>query len=795
MYHRSFPTKSVPTVSAPVSTPSVKIKSSASMHGSMRVETKLVCCAIDFGTSGTGFAFRDIAGVVLPSAVLSIWQYTSSPKTLTEVIIKETPTGPVVIAFGIEARNMVKNMDDEERRGIYHFRQFKMQLEGEGDRNKQLSDAEFPHRTMSLERVIQKVVEFVRDQAMTQMSRFFPNLSETSVQWVVTVPAIWDQAARLMMRDTCLQAHLSDVMIALEPEAASLAIRKDLQSELTPGTVYLMVDAGGGTVDITVHQYLSPTELRELYPPSGGMWGSTKVNSDVISFIGSIFDERGDVIEQAKQDADWLVLEDDIETKKISAEVGYIQNLGVLCIKNALVKLNKPTFSALIDKWNLSHPEQQVKNLQNMKLRLPPSVFNDLITKQAQITSNHVQHLINEIPLETKVLPKVFMVGGFAASSIYRNFIQKALPDHVVKWPNNPISAVLEGAVEFGIQPMSITQRCVPYTYAVLTSELASKHPGQLTFLTEQGQKRCHVLKTFVRYRDNLEIEEPTSATFYPLTPTQETVLFSVFKSKKKDILYPNDPDVFLVKGGLEVRNIPNVGARVEERAINVTLKFGATLIHVEAEATGSSASWSESIYSNPLSQPLYHIAFCLDESGSMKGTKWEELKEAVNAFVTRRLEKFPDGNCGDTACIVTYSSTARIRRPNGPLSSLQRHPLHSRSGGGTSFAAGLKLCDTALMQARGTNNFGGRTPILILMSDGLCKNGLAEMKLIHSHYKDCGLKTFVVGFGTDVDTAQLESLAAAVGGYISFGRNGTELLHAFTHISSSLCSQFFNSV
>lgn len=76
--------------------------------------------------------------------------------------------------------------------------------------------------------------------------------------------------------------------MALEPEAASLCCRDVrlllasktnlslLQHEqaangrnFEPGTRFVVVDAGGGTVDITVHQVRDATTVAEVCAPSG----------------------------------------------------------------------------------------------------------------------------------------------------------------------------------------------------------------------------------------------------------------------------------------------------------------------------------------------------------------------------------------------------------------------------------------------------------------------------------------------------------------------------------------------
>jgi hypothetical protein len=47
------------------------------------------------------------------------------------------------------------------------------------------------------------------------------------------------------------------------------------------GDKFVILDCGGGTVDVTVHSLVTkaPFRLNELAPPSGGPWGSTYVDA------------------------------------------------------------------------------------------------------------------------------------------------------------------------------------------------------------------------------------------------------------------------------------------------------------------------------------------------------------------------------------------------------------------------------------------------------------------------------------------------------------------------------------
>jgi molecular chaperone DnaK (HSP70) len=83
------------------------------------------------------------------------------------------------------------------------------------------------------------------------------------------------------------QANSQNLLLCLEPEGASIQCREDaeasVRNQLGRGKVVMVLDCGGGTVDITVHKLLCEVEekflCQELIPSSGGCeWGSKYVD-------------------------------------------------------------------------------------------------------------------------------------------------------------------------------------------------------------------------------------------------------------------------------------------------------------------------------------------------------------------------------------------------------------------------------------------------------------------------------------------------------------------------------------
>src|SRR5262249_25536748 len=107
---------------------------------------------------------------------------------------------------------------------------------------------------------------------------------ESDIRWCVTVPAIWDPYTRELMFKAAVAAKLPDdpdrLFLAQEPAAAALYCLAKGEARLrAPGTHFMVVDAGGGTVDITSYLVDDTGRLSELARPSGTKRGSEYLNN------------------------------------------------------------------------------------------------------------------------------------------------------------------------------------------------------------------------------------------------------------------------------------------------------------------------------------------------------------------------------------------------------------------------------------------------------------------------------------------------------------------------------------
>lgn len=99
------------------------------------------------------------------------------------------------------------------------------------------------------------------------------------------------------------------LQLALEPEGAVISSAMDappeLRSKLTIGQRLMILDCGGGTVDVTVSELLGsdPPKLKEILPPSGGSWGGTLVDAEFRKFCNTLLFPDGQAGAPSHSDA------------------------------------------------------------------------------------------------------------------------------------------------------------------------------------------------------------------------------------------------------------------------------------------------------------------------------------------------------------------------------------------------------------------------------------------------------------------------------------------------------------
>ncbi|XP_021345557.1 heat shock 70 kDa protein 12B-like isoform X2 [Mizuhopecten yessoensis] len=577
--------------------------------------TYLVVAAIDFGTTYSGYAysFRDDF-VKDPLKILTNAQWIDDE---TNLVTFKAPTSVLFdkdrkfSSFGFSAEtNYNRLVDDEEDEDWRFFRRFKMSLYREMKeaneaaelarhrrrlgRSLKLKDAH--GNSMAAMDIFSDAIRYLKDHFLTTLNNSVKGTSEDDVHWILTVPAIWSDAAKQFMREAAEQAGIlkHQLTLALEPEAAAIYCKeiavktskehgssKDL-SAFTPGEQFLLLDIG---VDITCHEVINDGTLKEKHPPTGGPWGGTVVDEAYFGFLQDLVGQEAWKDFTKNNPADKLELERMFEMKKrnlkknddtiIRVGMNFLQSYNNVC-KCTLAK-------TLSEKKTIYSTTVEVKK---EKLKIQNSQIMEFFEGPMNAIVEHLERLFARKSLVR--VNTILMVGGFSELDQMKEKIESSFPGKDVIRPVEANLAVLKGAVMFGHSPQAICERASPRTYGISTSVPYNDriHPKKLYFVSDGNDMATDIFQVMVRAGQPVIMgKTKVEHICHPAHGYDTEATVEVYESTAESPAYTCDSSCRRL-GELRVQ-IPDT-SRGKARRIVVALHFGFTELKVTATEEGT---------------------------------------------------------------------------------------------------------------------------------------------------------------------------------------------------------------
>ncbi|ESP02145.1 hypothetical protein LOTGIDRAFT_212681 [Lottia gigantea] len=556
------------------------------------VEYQIVA-AIDFGTTFSGYAYS-FASNKETIHVNKNWGQTQGfllHKTPTCLLLK--PDGQFD-SFGFEAVSRYNELPEEEACDYYYYDRFKMKLYDNKDLNTEITISDANGKSQLAVDVFANSLNFIKKHLLRAVGAHLGcDPHPDTVRWVLTVPAIWDENAKQFMREAAHKGGLIDkqnsdqLVIALEPEAASLHCRnlpstnflgyKDnnlAKPTFEPGTKYLVVDAGGGTIDVVAHKIRKDERIKELFRATGGAWGGTVIDRQFLLLLIKIFGQDFINIFQKEYPKDYVELMQDFEIKKR----GDSDSVRVSLPYNFCnYKHDGVSVQQAIKKYATDN-ENGVK-FSSGKLVLTSKVVDSLFSDALEQINDHVEHLLEKPKM--KDLKNLFLVGGFAECIRLQNSLKSKFGNRLtVLIPDEASLSVVKGAVAFGHDPSSICQRICRYTYGVgsyLPYE-EGEHREDLKVVSD-GVSLCkNILQPWAEAGETIGYNEIWRETYTPIITNQKGIIFEFYRSQKRKVRYTDENGV--EKCGCLVVNMPDMTGD-KERAVDLEVTFGGTEIKV----------------------------------------------------------------------------------------------------------------------------------------------------------------------------------------------------------------------
>ncbi|MCO5581955.1 hypothetical protein L7F22_035844 [Adiantum nelumboides] len=431
-----------------------------------------------------------------------------------------------------------------------------------------------------------KLTEFIMEELKFANVQSF---SKEEVQWCLTVPAMWNEQAKQVMR-TCAEkagmvkgancprgvvASPHALQIILEPEAASMYCQNKAPARLKLDVRdrILVADVGGGTIDLVVHEIEKThpkhgiTSVREVVASYGDTGGGTFVDSRFFELLCQKIGCFTQFCRDINPSLAVLIYKWWQEIKTDFDGPGYTAEFSL-------------THSALGEAWKKHDKENGVVKAEDF--------YKEIVLDDTQILSifdPEVEKVLQLIEKEIKSVRVLMVVGGFAGSPYLRKRVYSRFKGRVeeIIIPDMPGRAICRGAVQLQVTKGYIKSRISKKTYGISSTRHArAGDPPELKFKNDDGDWMCdEVFSVFVRAGESVDINASQQKIYLPVRHGQRALSITLYSSSKVYPKYTTEPDA-CEEGCFEI-DISHNMALDKKREVEVTMAFGDSLISVSA--------------------------------------------------------------------------------------------------------------------------------------------------------------------------------------------------------------------
>jgi hypothetical protein len=427
-----------------------------------------VVACIDFGNTHCGIAF---AYKVDPSGV-----HFGAP-TARDTLEMKAPSSLLLLEdgrweFGNDAETKyyeaMMNLESAATRtpsNVQLFRNIQSALKGKFAGMETVMATSVAGKTHPLIDLVTQVLVRLRDFALGKISSGYGMEIDPrrEVQWVLTVPVGWNDFSKAFMRAAAFRAGLTveegaeNLIIVPEPEAAAVAVHINSPEShlISLGNRFLLLDCGGCSVDITVHQVrsLCPLDISAVGLGTGGDWGGDQVNLEFKKFLKELFGAELYARLEQSQPYEFHSIYFAFDQIKVKCD----PSQHPPGIRLGDVMDNRRQLVQLAEAYNAKHPATPVL--------VSTALHNGFLTMSNALMLSFFDPLLILIVQEvrrvcdTAGVSQIAVVGGFGASKVLIERLQgvfearRSCRVEVICSGNRstPQTAVAQGGVWFGI--------------------------------------------------------------------------------------------------------------------------------------------------------------------------------------------------------------------------------------------------------------------------------------------------------------------------------------------------------
>ena len=456
---------------------------------------------IDFGSTSSGYyiIFDPLDEKDIKYDVIS-----------SQILLDKTDKIGLRIGENAYERFKVEN----NKTNFLYFTAFKRNLDPKI--NKNLVKSDFPGDEIELKIVIKEFMKKMREEAEGKIKERKSNYNLNEIKWIITIPPLWDIKGKKIMEEAAKKVGMANLDVILEPEASSLSLFKEdnkiINEYIKKDKTFLIVDAGGYTVDFSANRILDDNNLEQLMIPVSIVNGSSLINEKIFNILKNF------VGEEKMKNVDYQNIKstlDYIEEKKKEVDLNQGGNLK-LDIRSFDIYCKSQSFFSYILSIFYSSPDYCTKIIDGKELTydndyvlIPNEYISEIINQLVTNILFYIDHLLAKLDH----IDIIVFTGGFSTNKIFRDKFEEYKKGHnsEIIFMSEPQTTVMKGAALFGLKPTQILKRIIPITIGIASYE--KKNPNETCdddeyFDENKNETRCHKYITFIRKKESIEMNQ-----------------------------------------------------------------------------------------------------------------------------------------------------------------------------------------------------------------------------------------------------------------------------------------------
>ena len=360
----------------------------------------------------------------------------------------------------------------------------------------------------------------------------------------------------------------------------------------------MVIDIGGGTVDITVQDQRAD-KVSVVLTPIGNAWGGTTVNKAFSDVLGEIVDDKefeGFLSRKAVHKAilnKLLYSEFEDEKRKFGDKYKAVATASdelIINLPSSFVDYYRDKIRSRVRRMEGVDFEDEDDALYIKYGHVEKRLFQPTIDGIVKCTFTAFKELKERVDT-------IYLVGGFGGCQyIYKKLEEAIRRYHGVHYdkivcPEHPNLAIATGAVMWRKNPGVIESRKADATYGIAVSIpfIDGEHEEHYRFYNEEQQQyRCDdVFCVFLQKGELAKADEVFTTDLTPGYQRMTTISLTIYTTPNLGVQYVEDEEgraTVRKIGELEI-DIPNPdNLPREERIVDVTMDFSSTEIQAKAK-------------------------------------------------------------------------------------------------------------------------------------------------------------------------------------------------------------------